>query len=126
MDLRARVHGIFEGDPFLALLENDVSGSDCHIVFFSHSLSVLADPRPSRLIRGGFSYSFLHKIPPDSPTPCFVFWLLICSHLHHWKGRKLCSRKLVLWDIGGTGRNALPLRFGTHDRKDLLHVSFHY
>jgi hypothetical protein len=45
--------------------------SDC---LSSHSLSVLADPRHSRLVRGGFGYSFLHKIPPDSPTPCFVFF----------------------------------------------------
>lgn len=56
----------------------------------SSSLLVLADPRYSRLIRGGFSYSFCTRFPPDSPTPRFVFWLLICSHSHHWKGRTLC------------------------------------
>jgi len=76
MDLRARVLGILEGDSFLASLGNVASDqivrlSDC---LSSHSLSVLADPRHSRLVRGGFGYSFLHKIPPDSPTPCFVFF----------------------------------------------------
>jgi hypothetical protein len=97
MDLRATVLGILGGNSFLASLGNDVLDQTV-TSFSSHSLLVLADPRHSRLIRGGFSHSFLHKIPPDSPMPCFMFWLLICSHLHSWKGRVLCF--LQAGDLG--------------------------
>jgi hypothetical protein len=77
MDLRARVLESLTGDSFLASFGNilwiRLSNSPS-----SHSLLVLADPLHSRLVRGGFGYSLLHKIPlrfpqiPQHLVSCFL------------------------------------------------------